>query len=172
LAIQKPSRRSHNNPRSRRLRNPDQLRWRERYRQNTSIKGVPFGRRSGVPIQRRLTFEYESELRQDGTGSLFLRCVGPAQQFCHWVSLCSTVPHYGGRRWWFICPVKKIRIAKLYLPPGATRFASRQAYSLTYRSCQRPFRLERVRRRTERLARQMSQNEARFRELMKRANRA
>ena len=117
-------------------------------------------------------FEYESELRRDGTGSLFLRCVGAGQQFCHWVSLCSTVPHYGGRRWWFICPVKKIRVAKLYLPPGATTFASRQVYSLTYRSCQRPFRVERVRRRTERLARQMAQNEARFRELMKRANRA
>ena len=80
-------------------------------------------------------FEYESELRQDGTGSLFLRCVGPGQQFCHWVSLCSTVPHYGGRRWWFICPVKKIRIAKLYLPSGATTFASRKAHDLTYRSC-------------------------------------
>jgi hypothetical protein len=26
-------------------------------------------------------FEYELELRQDGTGSLFLRCVGPGQQF-------------------------------------------------------------------------------------------
>ena len=30
-------------PRSRRLRNPDQLRRRERYRQGSSIKGVPFG---------------------------------------------------------------------------------------------------------------------------------
>jgi hypothetical protein len=117
-------------------------------------------------------FEYELELRQDGTGSLFLRCVGPGQQFCHWVSLCSTVPHYGGRRWWFICPIKKIRVAKLYLPPGATTFASRQAYSLTYRSCQRPFRIERVRRRTERLARQTAQNEAKLRALLKRANRA
>jgi hypothetical protein len=117
-------------------------------------------------------FEYELELRQDGTGSLFLRCVGPGQQFCHWVSLCSTVPHYGGRRWWFICPIKKTRVAKLYLPPGATTFASRQAYSLTYRSCQRPFRYERVRRRTERLARQTAQNESKLRTLLNRANRA
>jgi hypothetical protein len=116
-------------------------------------------------------FEYESELRQDGTGFLFLRCVGPGQQFCHWVSLCSTLPHYGGRRWWFICPIKKIRVAKLYLPPGATTFASRQAYSLTYRSCQRPFRIERVRRRTERLARQMT-SEAEFRALLDRLSQA
>src|SRR5262249_29409380 len=33
-------------PRSRRLRNPDQLRRRERYRQNSSLKGVKIGRRS------------------------------------------------------------------------------------------------------------------------------
>jgi hypothetical protein len=46
------------------------------------------------------------------------------------------VPHYGGRRWWFICPIKKIRVAKLYLPPGATQFASRKAHDLTYRSVQ------------------------------------
>jgi hypothetical protein len=98
-------------------------------------------------------FEYESELRQDGTGSLFLRCVGPGQQFCHWVSLCSTVPHYGGRRWWFICPVKKIRIAKLCLPPGAITFASRQAYSLTYRSC----RQSGWRKRSEKFRRRMAQ---------------
>jgi hypothetical protein len=98
-------------------------------------------------------FEYESELRQDGTGSLFLRCVGPGQQFCHWVSLRSTVPHYGGRRWWFICPVKKIRIAKLYLPPGATQFASRKAHDLTYRSC----RQSGWRKRSEKFWRRMAQ---------------
>ena len=52
------------------------------------------------------------------------------------VTLVSTVPHYGGRRWWFICPIKKTRVAKLYLPPGATRFGSRKAHDLTYTSCQ------------------------------------
>jgi hypothetical protein len=35
--------RSRDNPRSRRLRNPGQLRRRERYQQNTPIKGVPVG---------------------------------------------------------------------------------------------------------------------------------
>ena len=52
------------------------------------------------------------------------------------VTLVSTVPHYGGRRWWFICPIKKIRVAKVFLPLGATRFASRKAHDLTYRSVQ------------------------------------
>jgi len=49
------------------------------------------------------------------------------------VRLCHTVPHYGGKRWWLICPFRGIRVAKLYLPPGGDRFASRQAWRLAYR---------------------------------------
>src|SRR5687767_4545662 len=44
------------------------------------------------------------------------------------VRLCFTVPHYGGKRWWMICPYRHIRVGKLYLPPGGDRFASRQAW--------------------------------------------
>jgi hypothetical protein len=65
----------------------------------------------------------------------------------------STVPHYGGRRWWFICPIKKIRVAKLFLPPGATQFASRKAHDLTYRSC----RQSGWRKRSEKFRRRMAQ---------------
>ena len=39
------------------------------------------------------------------------------------------------RRWWFVCPLENIRVAKLYLPPGARRFASRKAHDLIYK-CQ------------------------------------
>lgn len=52
------------------------------------------------------------------------------------VRLCHTVPHYGGRRWWMICPYRYIRVGKLYMPPGGDRFASRQAWRLGYQ-CQR-----------------------------------
>ncbi|SCW91446.1 hypothetical protein SAMN02927924_04027 [Sphingobium faniae] len=52
------------------------------------------------------------------------------------VRLCHTVPHYGGKRWWMICPYRGIRVGKLYLPPGGDRFASRQAWRLGYQ-CQR-----------------------------------
>jgi hypothetical protein len=38
-------------------------------------------------------------------------------------------------RWWFVCPSENIRVAKLYLPPGARRFASRKAHDLIYQ-CQ------------------------------------
>jgi hypothetical protein len=37
------------------------------------------------------------------------------------------------------------RVGKLYLPPGATRFASRRAHDLTYTSCQESGRDKRFR---------------------------
>lgn len=52
------------------------------------------------------------------------------------VGLCFTVPHYGGKRWWMLCPYRHIRVGKLYLPPGGDRFASRLAWRLGYQ-CQR-----------------------------------
>lgn len=52
------------------------------------------------------------------------------------VRLCHTVPHYGGKRWWLICPFRHIRVGKLYLPPGGDRFASRKVWRLAYQ-CQR-----------------------------------
>jgi hypothetical protein len=53
-----------------------------------------------------------------------------------------TIPYYGGRRWWWICPLTKNgrqcgrRVGKLYLPPGGLYFGCRQCYALTYESAQ------------------------------------
>jgi hypothetical protein len=60
------------------------------------------------------------------------------------VDLASTVPTFGGRRWWFFCPRTGCRAAKLFLPAGGWHFWSRQAYRLGY-ACQREdrFRLQR-----------------------------
>ena len=52
------------------------------------------------------------------------------------VRLVTTRPNYGGRRWWFLCPLVGRRAAKLYLPPGRRLFGSREAYGLTYAFCQ------------------------------------
>ena len=52
------------------------------------------------------------------------------------VRLVHTVPNYGGKRWWMICPFRNIRVGKLYMPPGGDRFASLQAWRLGYQ-CQR-----------------------------------
>ena len=50
------------------------------------------------------------------------------------IALDTTSPNYGGRRWWFLCPARGIRVAKLHLSSGGQIFASREAYGLAYRS--------------------------------------
>ncbi len=82
------------------------------------------------------TAEYSSITYRDGTGLLGLHYTSRGEEVHDWISLLSTVPRYGGRRWWFKCPLTGLQTSKLYLPPGGTGFASRQAHDLTYRSCQ------------------------------------
>lgn len=50
------------------------------------------------------------------------------------IVLTTTVPNFGGVRWWFVCPLTGRLAAKLYLPPGAERFASRRAFRMAYES--------------------------------------
>jgi hypothetical protein len=50
------------------------------------------------------------------------------------VRLVFTEPNYGGQRWWMVCPYKRIRVAKLYMPNGGDRFAGRKAWRLAYQS--------------------------------------
>ena len=66
------------------------------------------------------------------------------------VRLEATPTQFGGRRWWFVCPliVRGIacnrRAGKLYLPPNAKYFGCRKCYDLTYRSCQEAHQNERL----------------------------
>ena len=66
------------------------------------------------------------------------------------IRLVWTVPTYGGRRWWFVCPRTGRRTPKLFLPDGGQHFWSRQAYDLGY-ACQRDDRFSRLRRRAAKL---------------------
>lgn len=50
------------------------------------------------------------------------------------VRLVWTQPHYGGRRWWVVCPYKGTRCTKLFLPGNGDRFASRAAWKVHYKS--------------------------------------
>lgn len=59
------------------------------------------------------------------------------------VRLTTTVPRFGGIRWWFRCPLLvrggapcDRRVGKLYLPPGGRYFGCRHCHRLTYTSCQ------------------------------------
>jgi hypothetical protein len=70
------------------------------------------------------------------------------------IRLIWTVPTYGGRRWWFLCPRTGRRTTKLFLPNGGWHFWSRQAYGLGY-ACQREGRFDRLQRRAATLNRQL-----------------
>lgn len=57
--------------------------------------------------------------------------------------LVPTQPNFGGRRWWFKCPMEAgqrtcgCRVGKLYLPRRESLFGCRSCHRLTYRSTQK-----------------------------------
>jgi hypothetical protein len=59
------------------------------------------------------------------------------QAISYTIELYTTKPHFGGLRWWFICPNLDCNrmVSKLYQPPGATHFLCRTCQNLTYQSC-------------------------------------
>ena len=66
------------------------------------------------------------------------------------IELTTTPCHYGGWRWWFVCPAVKDgvycgnRVGKLYLPPAGQHFGCRKCYDLTYESCQKSHKYDRI----------------------------
>lgn len=62
------------------------------------------------------------------------------------VSLTATACHFGGYRYWFVCPLcwggraGRERAGTLYLPPGASYFGCRHCYDLSYQSRNDSFR--------------------------------
>ena len=66
------------------------------------------------------------------------------------IKLTRTLCHFGGYRYWFVCPVVKDgvycgnRCAKLYLPPAGQYFGCRECYDLTYESCQKSHKYDRI----------------------------
>jgi hypothetical protein len=70
------------------------------------------------------------------------------------VRITTSPCHYGGARWWWVCPRTGRRATKLYLPPGALVFAARKFYRLSYQS-QRVTPLDRSRDRRRRLYRRL-----------------
>ena len=59
------------------------------------------------------------------------------------ILMVPTCPNFGGKRWWFQCPMKVgelicgRRVRKLYLPRSESLFGCRTCHRLTYRSTQR-----------------------------------
>jgi hypothetical protein len=88
------------------------------------------------------TIGYEADLTDQDDASLRPHYQASGEPVDYKVKLVTSTPHYGGLRWWFICPLGRRdgglprRVAKLYLPSGAKYFGSREGYGLTYTSCQ------------------------------------
>jgi hypothetical protein len=70
------------------------------------------------------------------------------------IYLTTSRPHFGGQRWWFVCPNENRRVRKLHLPLGGHRFRSRRAYRLAYAS-QREAVHDRAMRRARKLCRRL-----------------
>ena len=88
------------------------------------------------------TIGYEANLSDQDNAWLRLHYQRNGEPVDYKVRLVTSTPHYGGLRWWFVCPLVRNdggpprRVAKLYLPPGGKYFGSREGYKLTYTSCQ------------------------------------
>ena len=83
----------------------------------------------GFPRGVIFSLDYRASLESE-SGSIFIEHGNRK----YWVELTTTSQRFGGRRWWFVCPLTGSRVLKLHLPPGASTFASRQAHGLSYRS--------------------------------------
>jgi hypothetical protein len=65
------------------------------------------------------------------------------QKYDYTIRLQTTPCNYGGRRWWFTCPLTVNgrscgrRVGKLYLPPNSHYFGCRHCHDLTYESCRK-----------------------------------
>jgi len=79
---------------------------------------------------------FEAHMYGEDNSKVYLRYAVNGRSTTEIVLLDSTPCHYGGERWWFICPDTGERVGKLYLAGRPPYFASRKAHNLTYRSCQ------------------------------------
>jgi hypothetical protein len=79
---------------------------------------------------------------ESGTARLHYTCLNSGESVDYLVRLTTTPLAWGGRRWWFLCPLSVNgrscgrRAGNLYSPPGARYFGCRRCHDLTYRSCQ------------------------------------
>lgn len=105
----------------------------------------PRGRKTGALewTSARTNEHYASigyEINTDNPDSMWMRVYytstirGKKHDMDYKIPLTTTKPHYGGRRFWFICPRTGARAAVLHCPPGSKWFASRKAYNLKYHS--------------------------------------
>ena len=77
--------------------------------------------RRGVRASALITIQREGE----GQGHLRIVLIGRFEQR---LELIAQPRHFGGQQWYFMCPITNRRCSVVWLPPGASRFCSRQAW--------------------------------------------
>lgn len=91
------------------------------------------------------SISYRPAEDQDGRAFRFTYTAGKgenAREADYTVRMVKAVPHFGGVRLYFLCPLVHHgepclrRVAKLYLPPGGFYFGCRMCHGLTYASSQ------------------------------------
>jgi hypothetical protein len=86
------------------------------------------------------TIGYEADLSDQDNAWLRLHYRRNGEPVDYRVRLVTSTPHYGGLRWWFICPLVRNdggpprRKNCISCPVEST--GSRESYGLTYTSCQ------------------------------------
>jgi hypothetical protein len=118
----------------------------------------------GNAFRPHAAIHLDADLRDEVHATIRLRYFADGEPIDSWIFLTVTKPHFGGRRWWFKCPSTGRRAAKLFLPPGERRFASREAHGLSYRSCQKSGSIDRF---CRRLARQLGRDETELHALLR-----
>ena len=74
---------------------------------------------AGAPLSGLVVWHFSSATR--GSIRLFL---GELSQT---IDLVAAQRYFGGAQWYFVCPILRQRASVLWLPPGASCFASRRA---------------------------------------------
>ncbi len=117
-------------------------RWRQRVRLEDGLKldlnrliqwGVA---RPGAKCYSTIRWSYRRTDHEIASGRLTADLIGMQRGWLRlelgaldqWIDLEPAPRHFGGRQWYFICPVTGRRASVLWKPPGATRFASRQSW--------------------------------------------
>jgi len=85
------------------------------------------------PVEIRWTSNRSGELakgsmtiRKEGADRGFLRIV--IDKLDQRLELIALPRHFGGQQWYFRCPVTSRKCSVMWMPPGASRFSSRQAW--------------------------------------------
>ncbi len=122
------------------------------------------GYRSGALEWKRTLSEVKSSIGievkvdYDGSGENYIRFKysktsrfsEEKENFDYKVRLTTTHCHFGGIRYWFVCPLIvnshlcERKVGKLYLPPGGKYFGCRHCYDLTYTSCRESHKFDRL----------------------------